>query len=137
MIRAVVDTNVLISGLLSPNGNEALILLAVHQGLLQACLSEAIFGEYERVLARPKFSFEPVQIAALLAMLRANGELFQPEGSQTTSPDPDDTKFLHCAEEAAAEFIVTGNKRDFPDAPYGMIQVVNASELLDRITAEL
>ena len=89
------------------------------------------------MLARPKFSFEPAQIAALLAMLKATGELFQPAGSQTTSPDPADTKFLHCAEEAEAEFIVTGNKRDFPDAPYGAIHVVNAGELLDRITSEL
>lgn len=70
-------------------------------------------------------------------MLRAKGELFQPEGSQTTLPDPDDVKFPHCAEEAAAEFIVTGNKRDFPAAPYGMIQVVSAGALLDRITAEI
>ncbi len=45
--------------------------------------------------------------------------------------------FLHCAEAAGAEFIVTGNKRDFPDAPYGAIRVVGAGELLDRITAEL
>lgn len=67
-------------------------------------------------------------------MLRAKGELFRPEGSQTVSPDPDDAKFLHCAEEAEAEFIVTGNKRDFPDTPYGMIQVVNAAEILDWIT---
>jgi hypothetical protein len=44
---------------------------------------------------------------------------------------------MHCAEEAAAEFIVTGNKRDFPDAPYGLTHVVNAGELLDRITAAL
>lgn len=32
MIRAVIDTNVLVSGLLAPTGNEALILLAIHQG---------------------------------------------------------------------------------------------------------
>lgn len=137
MIRAVIDTNVLISGLLAPKGNEALILLAVHQGLVRPCFSEAIMQEYEGVLARPKFSFEPEQIAALLAMLQAKGELFRPKGSQTSSPDPDDAKFLHCAEEAAAEFIVTGNKRDFPDAPYGPTRVVNAGELLDRITAAL
>ncbi|HTE82733.1 MAG TPA: PIN domain-containing protein, partial [Reyranella sp.] len=87
--------------------------------------------------ARPKFSFEPQQIATLPAMLRAKGELFQPQGSQTSSPDPDDAKFLHCAEGAAAEFIVTGNKRDFPGAPFGLTHVVNAGELLDRITAAL
>ena len=42
MIRAVIGTNVLISGLLSPAGNEALILLAIHQGLVHPCFSEEI-----------------------------------------------------------------------------------------------
>jgi hypothetical protein len=37
VIRAVIDTNVLVSGLLSPTGNEALILLAIHQGLVHPC----------------------------------------------------------------------------------------------------
>ncbi len=47
MIRAVIDTNVLISGLLSPVGNEALIVLAIHQGFVRPCLSEAIIAEGE------------------------------------------------------------------------------------------
>lgn len=137
MIRAVVDTNVLVSGLLSPSGNEALVLLAVQQGLVQPSLSEAIIEEYEGVLARPKFSFEPERVAALLAVLRDKGEVIQPEGGLTSSPDPEDVMFLHCAETAGAEFIVTGNKRHFPDSPYGPIQVVSAGELLDRITLEI
>ena len=78
MIRAVVDTNVLVSGLLSPSGNEALIILAVHQGLLRPCLSEQIIDEYAGVPARPKFAFPPDEIEALIAMLRGNGELFRP-----------------------------------------------------------
>ncbi len=137
MIRAVIDTNVLVSGLLSPNGNEALILLAVRQGLVCPCLSEDIIAEYAGVLARPKFAFTPALIASLLATFREKGEMFQPEGCLTRSPDPADTKLLHCAEAAEAEFIVTGNKRHFPDAPYGTIRVVNAGELLDRITVGL
>ena len=45
MIRAVIDTNVLVSGLLSPLGNEALIILAVHQGYVFPCFSEDILQE--------------------------------------------------------------------------------------------
>ena len=77
MIRAVVDTNVLVSGLLTPTGNEALIILALHQGLMRCCFSDDIFEEYAAVLARPKFAFEAEEIGALLAMVRG--------------------KFLHCA----------------------------------------
>ncbi len=137
MIRAVIDTNVLVSALLSASGNEALILLAVHQGMIRPCFSAAILEEYTAVLARPRFAFSPDEIAALLAMLRGKGELFLPENLPVRSPDPADTKFLHCAQAAQADFIVTGNKRDFPDSPYGVTRVVNATELIDRITREI
>ncbi len=81
MIRAVIDTNVLVSGLLSPSGNEALIILAIHQRLIQPCLSADIITEYAAVLARPKFAFPPDQIEALIAMLRKNGEMVRPGDS--------------------------------------------------------
>jgi putative PIN family toxin of toxin-antitoxin system len=137
MIRAVIDTNVLVSGLISPTRNEALILLAVHQGSLRPCLSEAIITEYAAVLARPKFSFPEKRIAALLATLRQCGEVFGPGIAQARSLDPADAEFLHSAEVAQADFIITGNKRHFPQALYGETRVVNAAELLDRITREL
>ena len=136
MIRAVVDTNVLVSGLLSPNGNEALVLLAIRQGFLHPCLSEDIFAEYAGVLARPKFGFPPDEIVALLAMLREKGDMVSPLPSSVASPDPAASKFIECAITGGAEFIVTGNKRHFPDAPYGIARVVNAAELFDRITVE-
>src|SRR5712671_5716756 len=95
---------------LSPRGNEALILLAIHQGLVHPCFSEEILEEYAAVLARPKFSFPPDEIAAVLAMFRSQGELFQPDLSAAVSSDPADTKFLHCAQAAQADYLVTGNK---------------------------
>jgi putative PIN family toxin of toxin-antitoxin system len=137
VIRAVIDTNVLVSGLLSPSGNEALIILAIHQGLVRPCLSEEIIEEYAAVLARRKFAFPPDEIAALIATLRGSGELFHAEASPASSPDPGDAKFLHCAKAAQADFIITGNKRHFPDTPYGPAHVVSAGELLDRITREI
>jgi putative PIN family toxin of toxin-antitoxin system len=111
VIRAVIDTNVLVSGLLSPSGNEALIVLAIRQGLVRPCLSADVLAEYAEVLARPKFSFPPDEIAALLAMLRTQGELIAEPDAPVVSPDPADTKFVLCAMAGEAEFIVTGNKR--------------------------
>jgi len=137
VIRAVIDTNVLVSGLLSPAGNEALILLAINQGLLRPCFSEDILEEYAGVLARPKFAFSPDEIEAMLAMFRSQGELFLPEISAAVSSDPADTKFPHCAQAAQADYLVTGNKRDFPQTSYGPTRVVSAGELLDRITFEI
>ena len=50
------------------------------------------------VLARPKFSFGPDEIAAALAMFRDNGELVVPQTFARNLPDPDDAKFVDCAE---------------------------------------
>ena len=57
MIRVVVDTNVLVSAMIKSSGNEALLVLAVSQGLITPCLSDEICEEYCGVLARPKFGF--------------------------------------------------------------------------------
>lgn len=138
MIRAVVDTNVLVSTLISPAGNEALILLAVRQGLVKPCFSEEILQEYAEVLARPKFAFPPDEIKALIALLRSQGEeVHDPAPPTPGLPDPGDDTFLACAKAAAVDFIVTGNKRHFPPRACGAIRVVNAAELLDRITLEI
>jgi putative PIN family toxin of toxin-antitoxin system len=137
VIRAVIDTNVIVSGLLSPAGNEALILLAVHQSLIRPCFSDEILAEYAGVLARPKFAFPPEEVDALLTMLRGRGELVAADPSAPRSPDPDDSKFLQCAHAAQADFLVTGNKRHFPGSPYGPTSVVSAGELLDRIVLEI
>ena len=118
MIRAVIDTNVVVSGLLSPSGNEALILLAVRQGLVRPCVSPDILDEYRAVLARPKFAFPEDEVSATLAMLQHAGELFVPEGQLPQVVDPGDAKFLHCAEVSGADCVVTGNKRHFPQDSY-------------------
>ena len=114
-----------------------MILLAIHHGMVHVCLSRPIIAEYAAVLARPKFGFPPDEIDALLDMLRSRGELIRPEGSSTASPDPGDTKFLQCAHAAQADFIVTGNKRDFPDPPYGPTHAVSAGELLEQLALGL
>jgi uncharacterized protein len=120
VIRAVIDTNALVSGLLSPRGNEALILLAVHQGFVRPCISTEMLEEYAEVLARPKFAFSPDEIAAVIAMLRDKGELI-----------------VRCAVTAQADYLVTGNKRHFPPEACGPVRVVNAAEILDWITLEI
>lgn len=137
MIRAVSDTNVLVSALISPSGNEALLLLAVKQGLVRPCFSPAVLKEYSEVLARPKFAFSPDEITALIALLQRQGDLLHPALLSGISPDPKDDKFLACALTAQADFLVTGNKKDFPKDQLGATQVVSAGELLNLITLEL
>jgi putative PIN family toxin of toxin-antitoxin system len=136
MIRAVIDTNVIVSALISPSGNEALLLLAVKQGLVRPCFSPAVLQEYSEVLARPKFSFSPDEIAALLELLKSQGDLLHPAPVSGISPDPEDDKFIACALAAYADFLVTGNKKDFPTDQLGTTRAVTSAELLNLITLE-
>jgi len=136
VIRAVIDTNVLVSALLSPSGNEALIVLAISQGLVTPCLSDEILGEYEGVLSREKFSFPRDEVEAMTRLLRQKGEIVVPDSLLSNLPDPGDEKFVACAHAADADFIVTGNKRHFPADRCG-VTIVSGAEFLDRMTLDL
>jgi uncharacterized protein len=135
VIRVVVDTNVIVSAMISSRGNEALLLIAVHEGRIQPCFSPEILKEYSEVLQRPKFGFRRKEIDSLLAMLRRRGTLLASVPSVRTSPDPSDDKFIACALAAKAEFLVTGNKKHFP--PVSSIRIVGARELLDVLASEI
>jgi predicted nucleic acid-binding protein len=68
---------------------------------------------------------------------RALASFVSPDLHPVASPDPSDTKFLYCVLAAEPDFIVTGNRQDFPASRYGITHVVNAAELLDLITIGL
>lgn len=137
MIRAVVDTNVLVSALIAPTGNEALILLAIRQGLVKPSFSEEILGNTLNSWLDGNSASRLDEINARIALLRSQGEeIEKPEPLASSLPDPGDDKFLACAKAASVDFIVTGNKRHFPPRACGAIRVVNAAQLLDRITLE-
>jgi putative PIN family toxin of toxin-antitoxin system len=133
MIRVVLDTNVLVSAMISPFGNESLVLRAVQLNKIVPCFSEKMIEEYRGVLARPKFSFAPDEIDGLIRLLQAKGLTFKPRAIKGASPDPKDDDFIACALAAEAAFLVTGNKRHFPVASCGETQVVSARELLDFV----
>ena len=137
MIRAVIDTNVLVSAMISSAGNEALLLMAIHQGLVAPCLSPEILEEYSEVLTRPRFGFSLDEVQCLLGLLRQRGEMFDPVPVVGISPDRDDDKIISCALAAKADFLVTGNKRHFPPTERIGHRIVNAAELLEIITLEL
>ena len=137
MIRAVIDTNVLVSAMISPSGNEALRFLAVSHGLVTPCFSREILEEYTGVLSRPKFGFPAHEIRALLGLLLDRGELQDAASMRRVSPDPGDDKFVACALTAKADFVVTGNRRHFPPNALRPAKVVSAGELLDLITRGL
>jgi putative PIN family toxin of toxin-antitoxin system len=137
VIRAVIDTNVLVSAMIASSGNEALVVMAINQGLVTPCISPEILKEYSDVLLRPRFGFPANEVDALLGMLRRRGDFLDPGPIARISPDPDDDKFIACFLAGKADFLVTGNKRHFPQPQRTGARVVNAAELLELITLEL
>ena len=131
MIGVVLDTNILVSALLTPQGPSARVFLMTLQNQgTQLCVSAEVFAEYEEVLYRTKFNFTASAIAATLRGLREKGFWVKPTGKVSACDDPDDDIFLECAEAAAADYLVTGNQRHFPAAGWGRLKIVTAREFL-------
>lgn len=113
-MRVVVDTNVIASAVLSPSGPPARILALVDRGVFELVVSEAILAEYERVLnyprVRSRHGLTDDELSRFLARLRQVAVLVEPrESLAIVADDPDDNKFLECAVEASATYIVSGD----------------------------
>jgi uncharacterized protein len=132
MIRVVLDTNILISALLTPQGPPARVLLmAIVQPDTQLCVSGDVYAEYEDVISRPRLNRTDTEIAATLRSIRENGLWVIPTQRVRACSDPDDNIFLECAQAAAADYLVTGNVKDFP-AGWDSTKIVTAREFLVR-----
>lgn len=132
MIRVVLDTNVIVSALLAPEGVPAAILDLALQREIQACASRAAFDELAGVLKRPKFALNARRIGSFLALWKRRTEWVSPnETLAVCSKDPDDNRFLECAQAARADFLVTGNLADFPRR-YRQIVVVKPAEFWEE-----
>src|SRR5207302_10886236 len=111
------------------NGAEADVVTLIVEGRLVWCVSEALLAEYELVLNRSKFRrIERWKITSALAMARM-GELTVVTTRARGSGHEPDNRFLECAEAASAEYLITGNKRHFPDQ-WKKTRILNARELL-------
>jgi putative PIN family toxin of toxin-antitoxin system len=78
VIRAVIDTNVLVSAMISSAGNEALVVMAINQKLVTPCFSPEILKEYSEVLLRPKFAFSADEVDTMLGLLGRCGHRLKP-----------------------------------------------------------
>ncbi len=132
MNRVVLDTNVLVSGLLTRRGNCAMILGLVGDEILHPCLDERILCEYEAVLLRPHLRIDRDDVTAVLALLRSNGEMVVALPLPVTLPDPDDRPWLEVAATAKAP-LISGNLRHFPSRCRSGVTVVTPREFLERL----
>jgi uncharacterized protein len=129
-VRIVLDTNVIVSGLLKSEGNPAMVLELALTGAVQVCHDGRILAEYAEVLARPRFKFDPLRVRDVLMKLEADGLSFTPPMTPLDLPDPDDEPFLAVALAAAADYLVTGNISDYPPAKRRTASVTTPAEFI-------
>ena len=130
-MRVVLDTNVLVSGLLSPFGPPGEIVRLVSAGALILCFDARILLEYRGVLARPRFGFASAAVAALLELVQSAGWLVAPEPLPRRLPDPDDEPFLEAALAARARCLITGNLKHYPARRRQGMRVLSPAALLE------
>jgi putative PIN family toxin of toxin-antitoxin system len=97
MIRVVIDTNILVSALLHPDGLQAAVLMLALSREVQLCVSDAIFAEYEEVIRPPRFKRSADVIEGTLRSIRKLGHWFTPSVRVQERTDPDDNMFLEYA----------------------------------------
>jgi putative PIN family toxin of toxin-antitoxin system len=112
-MKVVVDTNVIVSGLLSPYGASAEIVRMIAAADLILCYDARLLAEYKEVLLRPKFGFDPESVGFFLDQVKSSGELVSSLPLGFSLPDPDDEMFLEVALAAKVSCLITGNLKDY------------------------
>jgi putative PIN family toxin of toxin-antitoxin system len=135
-LNLVLDTNVVVSAILKPAGLERASLVFALSAPARLYVSRDILEEYERVLRRPQFKLSDSRLGELLDLLRSRTVVVTPSRRLQVMPDPDDNIFLECAEEARADYLVSGNKRHFPRF-WKSTKIVSARELLELVAPHL
>ena len=125
----VVDTNVLVSGLLSPHGAPARVIDLLTTGDLRLAHDDRIAAEYRQVLARPRFGFQAEAVTHLLDLLFTEGLPLVARPLPAALPDPTDRPFIEVAAEAGAP-LITGNLKHFPPKACAGIEVLSPAAFI-------
>ena len=130
-MKVVLDTNVLVSGLLLPFSGSGEIVRMVAGGEVALCYDARVLAEYQEVLRRPRFSFPPAEVEDLLAQVVCGGTAVSARPLSIRLPDLDDEPFLEVGVAARARCLVTGNLRHYPSRARCGLQVRSPGEFLE------
>ena len=134
MIKAVIDTNVIVSAYITKNLEAATSKLweAVLQCKLTPIYNEEILSEYSEVLRRKKFGIPEHLVKWALYKIVSNGVRGERVLSDEFFPDPKDVVFYEVAMSKEDAYLVTGNTKHFPKKPI----VVTPAEMLEILQRE-
>ena len=131
-MRAVIDTNIFLAGLLNADGGAAKIIRAFQDGEFELVVTHEVFDEYVRVIHLFDNAVPAHKSEELLERVFEKAVKVRPAAAKGLCTDADDEKFLSAALAGHAAFLVTKNKKHFPkDA--STIKIVNVREFLREI----
>jgi putative PIN family toxin of toxin-antitoxin system len=128
-MKIVLDTNVLVSGLINPKGVPAKILNLILNEKIIVLYDNRIIREYETVLSRRKFRFEKEIIEPLIDFIKHEGSFIAADPLKIKFEDEDDKMFLEVAKSGDAEYLITGNIVYFPNEQF----IVTPKEFIEKI----
>lgn len=128
-LYAVIDTNVVVSAMISKNpaSSPLAVLAHVFSGAITPVFNEEIISEYRDVLSRGKFHLNPLDVEEALRVIIDYGLTLDRTKSDEVFPDPKDIVFYEVALSKEGSYLVTGNTKHFPKTPI----VVTPAEMLE------
>jgi uncharacterized protein len=135
-LRLVIDTNIVVSAALKPEGLQRTVLLLAITKPARLYVSDAIMAEYQELLARPRMNIRKGVRQQLLQLIRNRAYRVTPKLRLQVTADPDDNVFLECADAARADYLVTGNVRHFPKF-WKKTKVITSREFISIVAPHL
>src|ERR1035437_11116852 len=131
-LRLVIDTNIVVSAALKPEGLQRTVVLLAMTKPVRWYVSESIMAEYALVLARPELKIRRSSCQRLLQLVKNRARVVVPSRIAQITSDPSDNIFVECADDARADYLVTGNQRHFPKF-WKNTKIISSSEFLSVI----
>ena len=135
-LRLVIDTNVVVSAALKPEGLQRTVVLLAMTKPARWYVSDLIVSEYAMVRARPELKIRRSMRQQLLQLIKNHTRVVTPSRVAQVTSDPDDDIFVECADAARADYLVTGNQRYFPKF-WKNTKIISSSEFLSVIAPHL
>ena len=135
-LRLVIDTNILVSAALKPDGLQRTVLLLAITKPARLYVTDAILTEYREVLARPELRIRKGLRLQLLQLIKNHAQVVKPTRPLQVAKDSGDDKFLECADAARADYLVTGNQRHFPKF-WKKTKVITSREFISIVAPHL
>jgi putative PIN family toxin of toxin-antitoxin system len=131
MQKLILDTNVIVSALISSSFPTKILYELVLTKKVEICLSEEVFAEYIAVLNREKFSrflnFK-TKSDVVLHRIREIGSFYQIDRKVEVLTDTSDNKFLELAAASSADYLTTGNTLDFTISEFEYTKILTPRE---------